>query len=149
METLVDGDVGQLTRWSTERSCVVRAVVVGASSGLGRCIGIGLAQRGAHVALLARRRDRLERAAQEAGDGAIPLECDVTDATSCQAAIDKAAVELGGIDALVYTPAIGPLARLVDTDAETWRKVFDTNVIGAALVTTAAVPHLAASGGTA
>jgi len=124
-------------------------VVVGASSGLGRCIGIGLAQRGAHVALLARRRDRLERAAQEAGDGAIPLECDVTDATSCQAAIDKAAGELGGIDALVYTPAVGPLARLVDTDADTWRKVFDTNVIGAALVTTAVLPHLVATKGTA
>jgi NAD(P)-dependent dehydrogenase (short-subunit alcohol dehydrogenase family) len=122
---------------------------VGASSGLGRCIGIGLAQRGAHVALLARRRDRLERAAEEAGEGAIPLECDVTDATSCQAAIDKAAGELGAIDALVYTPAIGPLARLVDTDADTWRRVFDTNVIGAALVTTAALPHLVASGGTA
>jgi NAD(P)-dependent dehydrogenase (short-subunit alcohol dehydrogenase family) len=124
-------------------------VVVGASSGLGRCIGIGLAQRGAHVALLARRRDRLERAAEEAGPGTIPLECDVTDATSCQAAIDKAAGELGAIDALVYTPAIGPLARLVDTDADTWRRVFDTNVIGAALMTTAALPHLVATGGTA
>ena len=127
----------------------MRAVVVGASSGLGRCIGIGLAHRGAHVALLARRRDRLERAAAEAGEGAIPLECDVTDAASCQAAIDKAAGEMGAIDALVYTPAVGPLARLVDTDADTWRHVFDTNVIGAALMTTAALPHLLMTNGTA
>ena len=67
---------------------------------------------------------------------------------SCQSAIAEAAERLGGIDALVYTPAIGPLASLVDTDAETWRRVFDTNVIGAALVTTAAVPHLTASSGT-
>lgn len=126
----------------------MRVVVVGASSGLGRCIGIGLAQRGAHVALLARRRDRLERAAEEAGSGAIPLECDVTDAASSQSAIDTAAAELGGIDALVYTPAVGPLARLVDTDADTWRQVFDTNVIGAAVVTTAALPHLTATKGT-
>ena len=42
---------------------------------------------------------------------------------------------LGGIDALVYAPGIGPLARLADTDAATWRRVFDTNVTGAALVT--------------
>jgi NAD(P)-dependent dehydrogenase (short-subunit alcohol dehydrogenase family) len=38
---------------------------------------------------------------------------------------------------------------LVDTDAETWRRIFDTNVVGAALVTAAAVPHLTDSGGKA
>jgi len=127
----------------------VRTVVVGASSGLGRCIGIGLAQRGAHVALLARRRDNLEAAAKEAGPSAVAIECDVTDETSCRAAIAEAAQVLGGIDALVYAPGIGPLVRLADTDAATWRQVFDTNVIGAALVTSAAIEHLTASGGTA
>jgi NAD(P)-dependent dehydrogenase (short-subunit alcohol dehydrogenase family) len=127
----------------------VKVVVVGASSGLGRCIGVGLAQRGARVALLARRRDRLDRAAAEAGNDAVGLECDVTDAASCNAAIGKAAAELGAIDALVYTPAIGPLAKLADTDSETWHRVFDTNVIGAALITTAALPHLTVSNGTA
>jgi NAD(P)-dependent dehydrogenase (short-subunit alcohol dehydrogenase family) len=126
-----------------------RTVVVGASSGLGRCIGVGLAQRGDRVALLARRRQRIEAAALEAGPGAIPVECDVTDEASCRSAIEEAADALGGIDNLVYTPAIGPLVRMVDTDAQTWRRVFDTNVIGAALVTAAAVPHLTASGGTA
>lgn len=123
----------------------MRTVVVGASSGLGRCIGVGLGQRGARVALLARRRERLETAAEEAGDGALALECDVTDETSCRSAIAKAAAELGGIDALVYAPGIGPLARLVDTDAETWRRVFETNVTGAAIATAAAVPHLTES----
>lgn len=124
----------------------MRTVVVGASSGLGRCIAVGLAQRGAHVAMLARRRDRLEAAVAEAGPGSFAVECDVTDPGSVSAAIEKAAAELGGIDALVYTPAIGPLARLADVDVETWRQVFDTNVIGAALVTAAALPHLGASG---
>jgi NAD(P)-dependent dehydrogenase (short-subunit alcohol dehydrogenase family) len=127
----------------------VRAVVVGASSGLGRCIGVGLARRGANVALLARRRERLEGAAAEAGAGALAIECDVTEPSSVTSAIGKAAADLGGIDALVYTPAIGPLARLVDTDADTWHKVFDTNVIGAAVVTAAAVPHLTESHGSA
>jgi NAD(P)-dependent dehydrogenase (short-subunit alcohol dehydrogenase family) len=124
-------------------------VVVGASSGLGRCIGVGLARRGARVALLARRRARLEHAAREAGSGAFPIECDVTDAPSCRAAIDGAAAELGGIDALVYTPAIGPLRRLVDVDVDTWRQAFDTNVIGASVTTAAALPHLAAAKGRA
>lgn len=124
-----------------------RTVVVGASSGLGRCIGVGLARRGDHVALLARRRERIEAAAQEAGPGALAIECDVTDEASCRSAMAAVADALGGIDNLVYTPAIGPLVRLVDTDAETWRRVFDTNVIGAALVTAAAMPHLTESAG--
>ena len=127
----------------------MRAVVVGASSGLGRCIGVGLGQRGAQVALLARRRERLAAAAAEAGAGALAIECDVTGTASITSAIAKAAADLGGIDALVYTPAIGPLARLADTDADTWRRVFDTNVTGAAVVTAAAIPHLTRSGGTA
>jgi len=127
----------------------MRVVVVGASSGLGRCIGVGLGQRGAQVALLARRRERLDGAAAEAGPGAVAIECDVTDQASVGAAIEKAAAELGGIDAVVYTPAIGPLSRLVDTDAETWRKVFETNVTGASLVTSAAISHLIESHGRA
>ena len=73
----------------------------------------------------------------------------MTDDASCQSAIAEAAEALGGIDALVYAPGIGPLARLVDTDAQMWRDVFDTNVTGAALVTRAAIPHLTASGGKA
>lgn len=127
----------------------MRTVVVGASSGLGRCIGIGLAQRGAQTALLARRQERLERAAAEAGSGTLAITCDVTSTESCQAAVNEAAEGLGGIDALVYAPGVGPLVRLADMDADTWRHVFDTNVIGAALVTAAALAHLTESSGTA
>jgi NAD(P)-dependent dehydrogenase (short-subunit alcohol dehydrogenase family) len=127
----------------------VRTVVVGASSGLGRCIGVGLAQRGAQVALMARRRGRLDDAAKEAGPGTLVVECDVTDQDSCRSAVAEAADGLGGIDALVYAPGIGPLVKLVDTDADTWRRVFETNVTGAALVTAAAIPHLTESAGAA
>jgi NAD(P)-dependent dehydrogenase (short-subunit alcohol dehydrogenase family) len=73
----------------------------------------------------------------------------VTDDASCRAAIAEASASLGGIDALVYAPGIGPLARIADTDVATWRRVFDTNVIGAATVTSAAIADLTASGGTA
>jgi NAD(P)-dependent dehydrogenase (short-subunit alcohol dehydrogenase family) len=127
----------------------MRAIVIGASSGLGRCIATGLGRRGAHVALLARRKEALDDAARDAGAGGVAVQCDVTDEASCRAAIDEAAAGLGGVDALVYAPAVGPLARLVDTDAATWRRVFDTNVTGAAIATAAAIPHLKASSGTA
>jgi NAD(P)-dependent dehydrogenase (short-subunit alcohol dehydrogenase family) len=127
----------------------MRTVIVGASSGLGRSIAIGLGQRGATVALLARREDRLVDAAKEAGPGSLAIVCDVTDASSCQHAIESAAQGLGGIDALIYATGMGPLGRLVDLSAETWRRTFDTNVIGAALVTAAAIPHLTSSRGVA
>jgi NAD(P)-dependent dehydrogenase (short-subunit alcohol dehydrogenase family) len=126
----------------------VRTVVVGASSGLGRCIGVGLAKRGAQVALLARRRGRLDDAVKEAGNGAVAIECDVTDEAGCRTAVARAAEQLGGIDALVYAPGIGVLARLADVTADDWRRSFDTNVTGAALVTAAAIPHLTESAGT-
>ena len=128
---------------------MMRAVVVGASSGLGRCIGVDRGRRGDRVALLARRHDRLVDAAKEAGPGALAIACDVTDESSCRAAIEQAAAGLGGIDALVYATGIGPLAPLERIDARTWRNAFDTNVVGGALVTAAALPHLVAAGGAA
>lgn len=126
-----------------------RIVVIGASSGLGRCIGVGLAEKGATVALLARRKERLLAAAEEAGNRAIAVECDVVDEASCRAAVDEAAEGLGGIDALVYTPAIGHLSRIEETDAATWQRVFATNVTGASIATSAALPHLKETSGVA
>ena len=127
----------------------MRTVVVGASTGLGRCIGIALAQRGAHVALLARRYELLVDAAKEAGNGALPIVCDVTDPDACRAAVEEAAEAMGGIDSVVYSSGVGELRRIEDVEPEAWRRVFETNVIGASSFTTAVLPHLAASGGVA
>jgi NAD(P)-dependent dehydrogenase (short-subunit alcohol dehydrogenase family) len=127
----------------------VRTVVVGASSGLGRSIATGLAGRGHAVALLARREDRIKEAAEECGNGAVAIRCDVTNGSSCSEAIDTAAEAFGGVDAVVYAAAVGPLHRMVDVDETIWRQVLETNVMGASLITAASVPHLAASSGTA
>lgn len=127
----------------------LRVAVVGASAGLGRCIGTGLAKKGARVAMIARRRDRLAEAAREAGNGAVAITCDVTDGEACQHAITQAAADLDGLDALVYTTGIGVLAPLVDVTPEQWAQMFATNVTGASLVTAAAAPHLARSQGSA
>src|SRR3954471_2545338 len=89
----------------------MNVVVIGASSGLGRCIGVGLAQRGDQVALLARRRERLDDAAKEGGPGTLAIPCDVTDEAGCRAAIEEAAAGLGGIDGLVYASAVATLSR--------------------------------------
>lgn len=64
-------------------------------------------------------------------------------------AIGQSAGHLGGIDALVYTPGIGMLGSMDDTDAGTWTRSFATNVTGAALVTAASIPYLTDSAGVA
>ena len=66
-----------------------------------------LARRGDRVAVLARRYDMLVDAANEAGPGALAVACDVTDEESCRTAVDRAADELGGIDALDLVGKIG------------------------------------------
>jgi NAD(P)-dependent dehydrogenase (short-subunit alcohol dehydrogenase family) len=127
----------------------LRVAVVGASAGLGRSIGMGLAHKGTQVAFLARRRDRLVNAAKEAGNGAVAVACDVTDGTACQQAVAEVVDAFGGLDALVYTTGMGILAPLADVTAEQWAQLFATNVAGASLFTAAAAPHLAASAGSA
>jgi NAD(P)-dependent dehydrogenase (short-subunit alcohol dehydrogenase family) len=125
----------------------MRTVVVGASTGLGRCIGVGLAKRGAQVALLARRYELLADAAKQAHPDALAIACDVTDEVACRAAVDRAADGLGGIDAVVYAAGIGVLNPIEKLDAASWNRCFATNATGAAMVTAAALPHLRQSRG--
>jgi NAD(P)-dependent dehydrogenase (short-subunit alcohol dehydrogenase family) len=125
----------------------MRTVIVGASTGLGRCIGIGLAQRGAKVVLMARRQELLADAAAEAGPDARAIVCDVTDPASCRAAVAEAVDELGGIDGIVYASGVGAISHIEDLEPETWHRLFGTNVVGASIFTAAALPHLVESGG--
>jgi NAD(P)-dependent dehydrogenase (short-subunit alcohol dehydrogenase family) len=127
----------------------VNVVVVGASRGIGRCLAVWLGQHGNRVALLARREDRLATAAVDAGAGAIAVRADATDPASCERAIDRCVERLGSIDALVYAAGSGPLAPIEQVDAATWHQTFATNVVGASLVTAAALPHLVARRGVA
>lgn len=126
-----------------------RVLIIGASSGIGRSIGLQAAASGAQVAFAARRTELVESARAEAGDGSIGLTCDVRDPASCAAVVDDAVAAFGGLDAVVYSTAIDLLTRLTDATAQTWSDTFATNVTGAALVTTAALPHLRESAGRA
>lgn len=129
-------DVGHLTGR--------RVLVVGASSGIGRSVGLAAAAAGASVALAARRFDELRAVAAEAGPASLALECDVRSPAAVETMVDEAVAFLGGLDSVVYATGVNHLALLADTDADEWRRLFETNVVGAALVTGAALPHLAA-----
>jgi NAD(P)-dependent dehydrogenase (short-subunit alcohol dehydrogenase family) len=121
-------------------------LVIGASSGVGRAAGEALAGEGARVAFAARRKDRLAevvRGVTASGSGeAIAVECDVCEASSVDAAVAQTVAAFGGLDALVYAPGIGVFRRLTDIDAETWRRVLDTNLVGPSLALRAAMPQL-------
>ncbi|NUU24397.1 MAG: SDR family oxidoreductase [Streptomycetaceae bacterium] len=124
-----------------------RILVVGASSGVGRVVGLQAAGEGAKVAFAARRRGLVDAAAAEAGGGAVGLACDARDEESCAAVVADAVRELGGLDAVVYSTAVDVLCRVADADLDTWADTFATNVFGAARITAAAQPHVRAARG--
>jgi len=124
-----------------------RVLVVGASSGIGREVAVQLGAAGARVVLAARRADKLAEAVGEVGEGASSVVCDVRVPEQCGAVVSSAVEQLGGLDAVVYATAVDPLVRLVDTGADEWARVYETNVFGASLVTRAALAPLTESGG--
>lgn len=124
-----------------------RVLVVGASVGIGKVIGQRLCRAGASVAFASRRKDVCEEVAKDAGGTAIGLRCDVTDEMECQRVVSDASEGLGGLDDVVYSAGAIVVMALPEADAERWRLTFETNVMGAALVTRAALPHLKRSAG--
>jgi NAD(P)-dependent dehydrogenase (short-subunit alcohol dehydrogenase family) len=126
-----------------------RLLVVGASSGVGRAIGLAAAAAGASVAFAARRLGLLKTAVDDAGAPSLAVVCDVTDPSSVGEAVDGVVSAFGGLDAVVYATGIDPLVRIADVDGEAWSKLFATNVIGASLVIRAALPYLQAVNGRA
>lgn len=124
-----------------------RILVVGASSGIGREVGIQSARAGASVAFAARRTELLEGAVAAAGGASFAVPCDVQLDGQSEHAVAEAVARFGGLDAVVYAAGVSPLTRLADADATLWRRVFGTNVVGAAMAARASLPHLEASGG--
>jgi len=121
------------------------ALVTGASSGIGAATSRQLAELGACVALVARRRDRLEDVAAEidkAGGTALVVEADITDRTQAEAAVRQAVERFGRLDTLVNNAGLMLLGAVVGTDPEEWERMIAINVQGMLYTTRAALPHL-------
>ena len=92
------------------------ALVTGASSGIGEATALVLAEEGAAVALVARRRDRLEALAERIGDTTktVVIEADITDLAQAQRAVSTTVSELGRLDTLVNNAGVMLLGPIVD-----------------------------------
>ena len=122
----------------------LRVLVVGASSGIGHAVATSAAERGAKVAVAARRMERLTPLADSIGGSAFEL--DVEDTAAIKRVVDEAAEALGGLDAVVFTSTVVPFAHIEDTDVVTWIHAFSVNAVGANNVLRAALPHLSENG---
>ena len=127
-----------------------RALVTGASSGLGEGFAAMLARAGAQVAIAARRVDRLESLAarlREAGATVLPLALDVREEGSIKAAYERLRAEWGGLDILVNNAGVTRARAAIDYDAADYDDVVDINLRGAFLVARHAAPLMREGGG--
>jgi NADP-dependent 3-hydroxy acid dehydrogenase YdfG len=114
------------------------AFVTGAPSGIGEATAVALAEAGAHLAVLARRADRLEQVVErikDIGGEAVPLVVDVTNEVHSRAAIRRAKETFGRIDILVNNAGVMLLHQIEDVDTGEWRQMLDINVLAAQHIT--------------
>jgi short-subunit dehydrogenase len=122
-------------------------VVTGASSGIGAQLARDLAARGMRVALLARRLDRLRGLAGEiggAGGEAWPVECDVADRASVEAAVAAIVARTGRVDLLVNNAGYGRHVLFKDHDVADIERMIQTNLLGPIYTTKAVLPAMRA-----
>jgi len=127
------------------------ALVTGASSGIGEATARALAADGAHVAIAARRTDRLAALRDElesAGAQVLTLELDVTDEGAARAAVQSTVDKFGALDIVVNNAGVMLLGPVENADTTDWTRMINTNVLGLMYLTHAALPHLLASQGT-
>lgn len=117
------------------------AIVVGASSGMGRAIAAALADAGFKVLATARRRERLAELAAEHPGRIISCVADAASESDVDRLFSAAAAELGRVDVLVYAAGTNiPDRNLSAVSPERWRELIDANLTGAFLCTRRVVP---------
>jgi NADP-dependent 3-hydroxy acid dehydrogenase YdfG len=118
------------------------ALVTGASSGIGEATAKALAELGAAVALVARRKERLEKLASEISSRALVLETDVTQREQAFAAVERTVSELGRLDTVINNAGVMLLGPIVDAPIEEWERMVHLNLLGLLYTAHAALPHL-------
>ncbi len=132
----------------TERLDGTVALVTGASSGIGEATARVLAGHGASVAVVARRKDRLEELADQLGRGGVrvlTIQADITDQDLAVAAVEETVTEFGRLDTVVNNAGVMLLGPILDAPTDEWDRMIAINLRALLYVTHAAVPHLLAA----
>jgi 3-oxoacyl-[acyl-carrier protein] reductase len=128
-----------------------RALVTGGSKGIGLAVAEAMVGAGMNVAITARNRDEVERAATRLDDigpgNAIGLACDVRDFDQQLSAAGQVVQAFGGLDVVVANAGIGRFAPVDELSVEDWHAVIDTNLTGVFYTVKSTVEHLKSSGG--
>ena len=127
-----------------------KALITGASSGIGEATAAAMAAEGAAVALAARRKDRLDALVERIGDAggrAVAVEADVADEAQARSLVADATDALGGLDCLVNNAGVMLLGLVQGAETDEWRRMVEVNLLGLLYCTHAAVPVMRDGGG--
>jgi len=134
-------------RWEATGPVVA---ITGSSKGIGRALALGLAGRGAKVALLSRDGERIRQVSDEinrAGGSSLPVVTDVTDEASVERATRSVVDRFGALEGMVVNAGIAEVAPAIDTPLDSFRRVIEVNLVGAFISARAAARHMLDAGG--
>jgi NADP-dependent 3-hydroxy acid dehydrogenase YdfG len=121
------------------------AIITGASSGIGEATAHLLAEHGVKVAVVARRKDRLDALAKKIktdGGEAFVIEADVTDKVICQKVVDEVLAKWGKLDILINNAGVMLLGPTAQAPLEEWERMINLNLMGLLYMTYAGLPAM-------
>ena len=121
-------------------------IVTGAGSGIGRACALALAKEGARLALVGRRRDRIEEVAHEVGEHALAIPGDVAKTIDIDRMINVTVSRFGALNFVVNNAGILEVGNAEQVTEEQWDRTFQVNVRAVWLLSRTALPHLRKAG---
>lgn len=118
------------------------AVITGAGSGIGRACALAFASEGARVALVSRRRDRLDELAREIGDSALVLPADISNSDEIEPVVERTTSHFGGLNVLLNNAGILHIGTAEQITEAQWDETFKVNVRGLWLLSRAVLPAM-------
>jgi 3-hydroxybutyrate dehydrogenase len=122
------------------------ALITGGGRGIGRAIALAFAREGIRIAVAARTAEQVEQVANEIGNDAIALVCDVADPQSVTRMFSELRERLGDADILVNNAGIAESATITNTTDELWQLHLAINLSGTFYCTRAALPSMLQKG---
>ena len=123
------------------------AIVTGAGSGIGHACALALAREKCKIALVGRRKERLEKVAGEIGPAAFAIAADVSKKSDIDRIVEETAARFGRINIVLNNAGVMHIANAEQTTEDQWDEIFDLNVRGLWLLSRAVLSHMRKVGG--